>query len=146
MEKVLGWRSQHDRLERWRARIAREEAKPVVADEDEQDAALLDLYLAFFVNCYALADWLVNSGAAAEADMRRRIEAHTGMSLCRDICNRSKHFILKHRPSVDAEFSILREYRGRDCPNELLVLAGPRCVSLRELAGECAAFWREFAP
>jgi hypothetical protein len=100
-------------------------------------------YLAFFINCYALADWFVNSGTVAEDEMRRRIRTHSGMSLCRDICNRAKHFIL-NSPSVDAEFSILREYRGRDCPNELLILAGPKAVNLRELVAECADFWREF--
>jgi len=134
MENILGWRSQYDRMERWRRRIL-SRGEGCISDQD-----LLDFYLAFFVSSYALRDWLVNSGIIPAADIDRLIHADRAMRLCRDLCNRSKHFRIS-RPSVDASFSILREYRGDDQPNALAVIAGSEKRDLWDVVDGCVQFW-----
>jgi hypothetical protein len=108
MENILEWRSQYDRMKRWLAKL-REFGR------DQEDEERLDLYLAFFLNCYSLLDWFVKSGGIDASEIHNRIQASEAMRLCRDICNRSKHMQIgsPHKPSTEADFSLAREYTHR---------------------------------
>lgn len=140
MENILGWRSQYQRMERWLGRIAAQAGS-------EADHDLLDMYLAFFLNCYSLRDWFVKSGVIAEADIDDLIQRNRQMRLCRDLCNRSKHLRIS-RPSTDADFSIYREYRGPGHPHALAIIAedakGIQNADLWDVAHACARFWGDF--
>jgi hypothetical protein len=108
------------------------------------DQDLLDFYLAFFQSCFALRDWLAESGFVAKPDIDRLIQADSSMRICRDVCNRSKHFRLKRPPSTDADFSISREYQGEGHRNSLMIIAGDQKRELWNVAEECISFWRNF--
>lgn len=125
LESLFGWHSQYDRFMRWHARLKSEPT--------------LDMLLAFFLNCYALRDWLIQSEALSRAALDERINADPAMRLCRDLCNRSKHLVL-NRASVDAQFAILREYRGKTRPPGIVVLAEGVKSDLNEVADRCVAF------
>src|SRR5580658_10920578 len=137
MENILGWGSQYDRMLRWHHRIR---SCPRETTSDQLD--VLDFYLAFFQTSYALRDWFVKSGVMQEAEIDTLIHANPALSLCRDLCNRAKHFHIS-RPSVDANFSILREYRGAGQPNALSVIAGSENLDLWDVAEGCTQFWAD---
>lgn len=142
MENILGWRSQFERMDRWYQRIVHQQAVP--GRNDDADADILDLYLAFFLNCYSLRDWFVKSGAISDAVLAEAIKSSPDMQLCRDLCNRSKHMSLDRQASVDAGFSILREYRGQNRPNALVIIAADTKRDLFDVVGGCQQFWKDF--
>jgi hypothetical protein len=109
-----------------------------------------DFVYAFFQNCHHLRHWLEADGAASGAELDRFIGAHPELRLCRDICNGTKHLRLS-RPSLDADFSIGREYVPAHGPgarphvNETwFVIAGGEKRDLFELADRCLALWVSF--
>ncbi|WP_107356376.1 hypothetical protein [Rhodopseudomonas palustris] len=134
-ERILTWRSQFHRLQRWFARLAPE--------EKITDIEKLDYYLAFFLNCYAMRDWLIQSRAISKADIDRLIFADDSMRLCRDICNRSKHLSLKDA-SFDAYFQISREYIHHDETTRWFIIAASEKRDLWDLASACMNFWLQF--
>jgi hypothetical protein len=136
MENILGWRSQFDRMERWHRRL---QSLPGTQSSDQE---ALDFYLAFFQSCFALRDWLVEGGFVTETQIDGLVQGDPSMRICRDVCNRSKHFRLNRRPSVDADFSILREYRGEGHVNALAIIAGDEKRELWDVADSCVWFWR----
>jgi hypothetical protein len=94
------------------------------------------MLLTFFLNCYALRDWLSKSSTLAANVIDTEIDGSFAMQLCRDLCNRSKHLTIS-RPSVDANFVITMEYRGKSRPAGIVVLAGGEKSDLHETAGKC---------
>jgi hypothetical protein len=134
LEKIRDWRSQYDRMLRWHVRL---KAVSSLSDDD-----LLDFYLAFFLTCYHLQEWLAESGAGAPKGLLNQARANIHMRLCRDICNRSKHFTIKSA-SVDSTFSIAREYRRRESKPSLVVLAGGEKFDLDETVQGCVSFWND---
>ncbi len=64
------------------------------------------------------------------------------MRLCRDICNRSKHFLINN-PSIDSGFSIAREYRRGETRPSLVILAGGDKFDLDETVQGCVSFWTD---
>jgi hypothetical protein len=123
-------------MERWHQRIR---SRPVEQGSDHDE---LDFYLAFFQSSCALQDWFIESAVVDKADTDGLIEADRSTRLCRDFSNRSKHFRLRRKPSVDADFSILREYRGEDRP--LSIIAGEEKRDLWDVADGCIRFWQAF--
>lgn len=128
LESLHGWRSQYERIYRWHGKL-----------KTEGD---LDSYISFFVNCHALKDWLEQCGEFAKGELDALMDGDWYMSLCRDLCNRSKHLVIDRRVSVDRNWSICLEYRGADNPSEMVVLAGGKKVDLAVLPGACLAFWK----
>jgi len=110
----------------------------------------LDFVLAFFLNCYALRDWLQKSQMVSAIDLDTLFRANSDLQICRDICNGSKHFEI-NKPSIDAKFSIVREYvpdpyYGRLAyPVErLVILAGQHQREIAELVQACLKAWSDF--
>lgn len=132
LEKIRDWRSQYDRMLRWQKRT---QTLTRVSHDD-----LLDFYLAFFQTRHHLQEWIAKSKEAQIRDLRERAKENEYMQLCRDICNRSKHFII-NAPSVDATFSIAREYRRGESKPSLVVLASGNKVDLDEAVEGCIRFW-----
>jgi hypothetical protein len=65
------------------------------------------------------------------------------MKICRDVCNRIKHHTLKGNPSIDADWSIGREYvfwgeRGE----KFFVIADDKRDAMDVVRG-CVKFWNE---
>lgn len=132
MENILGWRSQYDRMKRWAAKL-----RETGADQEQ-----LDLYLAFFLNCYSLRDWFIKSDVIGAGELDSLIGASEAMRLCRDLCNRSKHLRLTQRPSTEADFSIAREYAHEG--TRFLILFLGRQRDLFQVAAECVSSWEDF--
>jgi hypothetical protein len=69
------------------------------------------------------------------------------LQVCRDICNGAKHLVI-NQPSVDAAFSIGREYAppriGSDSPDpeRWFVIAGGDKYDALALVDECVAAWQ----
>lgn len=81
----LPYREQMDRIRRLKTDIER---FSVSTDDNFKDA--IDAFTSFFIQCYHLRDWLL------ESHYRRReldefISNSPSLSLCRDIANKQKH-------------------------------------------------------
>lgn len=109
----------------------------------------LDVLLTFFQNCYALRDWIQNDERAPKTDLDTLMSSSEALRICRDICNGSKHLTISH-PSIDADFSIGREYipcslvTGLPSPHRWFIVAGTEKHDVLELAGECMKTWELF--
>jgi hypothetical protein len=127
-----GWQDLYLSLGTWPYRIA-ESYHHGNRERDE-----LDFFLCFFVQCHAMRDWAIKSGALSKIDIDLLMESYDCMRLCRDIANRYKHLEIS-RPSVDANWSIWVDSNASD---------GPLCISARgktwrvwDLMMECINFW-----
>ncbi len=78
-----------------------------------------DLYLSFFVQCYHLRDWIVNSKVVKSHEIDEFIKSSYEFGLCRNLCLGVKHYhVTKPSTPQMADFSqdvgikipIVREY------------------------------------
>jgi len=134
-ENILSWRSQHDRLKRWSHRL--HEFGDASSFQER-----LDFFLAFFLNCYALRDWFINSNSISQTEMDNLIQSDEAMRSCRDICNRSKHLTLNRPASTEPNFSIARECTPSGDRFFIAYLDSIR--DLFEVAMSCVKFWDDF--
>jgi hypothetical protein len=109
-----------------------------------------DDLIAFFQFCYSLRDWLEAADPNFKPKIRSRISQSDTMRICRDICNRTKHYKIKD-PSVDPQWSIGREYVPPDTlglrpglTETWFLIAGTKKLDVFELARECFEFWKGF--
>jgi hypothetical protein len=131
-----GWHGQYERMIRWHQRVIR---AALTGSSDLEDFALV-----FFQVCYHLRDWMIETGGATRLELDRLFAESMDLRVCRDICNGAKHLNIT-RPSVDAGFSIGREYAPYEPTNvRLFVIAGAK-HDLLELAARCVDAWRVFA-
>ena len=81
---MASWREQYDRMKRWRKRVQ--------SEGDDSDN-VRDNFYAFAQACHHLVDWLEND--KSQPIRRSEAKAHVAKSailtVCRDICNGSKH-------------------------------------------------------
>src|SRR5260370_12690727 len=84
-----GWQDQRARVGRWHKRLT---SLSYGIPTDVHKAEALDDVYAFFMNCYHLRDWIIQSEFRDRADVDAFIDGNLALSLCRDICNGMKHF------------------------------------------------------
>jgi hypothetical protein len=147
VHKTGGWKSQYERMRRWH-RLVHEigRARKSIGDTEQEH----DFIYAYFQNCYHLRDWLQNSSMATAEELREFFRLNEPMGVCRDICNGTKHWQID-RPSVDADFSIGREYVPANWPGERphvnqswFIVAGQSKHDIFQLADTCMALWDSF--
>lgn len=152
IHKSKGWMAQWERARRWHLRLKVIGSQCRTDGNTEDD---WDFVYSFFQNCFCLRDWLEESGLVSKDDLNRLINSHIELGICRDICNGTKHFNIKF-PSVDGEFSLLREYVPASDPaprphinQKWLLLAGNEQVGshrfdIFDLADRCMNLWEAF--
>jgi hypothetical protein len=136
-ENVRGWSQLYISLADWPDRI-RESNRSSNRLRNE-----LTFYLCFFVQAYSVRDWLSKQGILKSAEIDELIRSYISMRICRDICNRYKHFIISN-PSIDADWSIQRRQINpfSDASDwEWAVIAGDQNISLWDLMIRCIGFW-----
>ncbi len=92
------WREQYARMLRWRVRLS--ETRNANESDADYELRFGDIVHAFFIDCYHLRDWLVmDSGLHSDKQMVVTIKKLAGDSVwlrrCRDICDGSKHLVVK---------------------------------------------------
>ncbi len=139
-EKILGWRTRWASVQRWRDRC-------VACFEDGRcanDQDFVDFFLAFMMLCYSLRDFTIHSGGVSKDDIDPRIGKCDAMRLCRDICNRAKHHTLDKKPSIDADWSLGREYiPWSNGHHKWFVVADGKKYDPLDLVSGCIRFWEE---
>ena len=101
IHKSDGWRGQLERVHRWQRRVTHS------ANIGSGD--LEDFVFALFQNCYHLREWIEKTAKVPSSELDGLFARTPELRVCRDICNGTKHLTLS-RASVDADFSIGREY------------------------------------
>lgn len=93
---------QFERIKRWHQRL---EEIYVGREHDRSTDYYQDVLYAFFQNCFYLRDWLINSGAVSKIAIDNLINADEDMKMCRDLCNGSKHLMIRD-PSIDPNIKV----------------------------------------
>ena len=135
IHKNDGWRGQLERVHRWHDRMTHS-AK--IGSRDLEDFAFV-----FFQNCYHLREWLLKTSIFPRSDVAELFSQTKELRLCRDICNGTKHLTIKH-PSIDADFSIGREYDPWSVSRYRLFLIADDKYDILELAARCVKILDEF--
>jgi hypothetical protein len=137
-ERVFGWTQLYLNLADWPDRI-RECHRSGNRLRDE-----LTFYLCFFSQAYSIRDWLRKQGVTTTQVIDAAIAGEPAMRMCRDICNRYKHYIITS-PSIDAGWSIQRRlvnpFVGDD-EWEWTIIADEHHLSLWDLMIRCIGFGR----
>jgi hypothetical protein len=145
-DKVLGWRTQYDVMLRWfeRCKNVHHTDGRYTSFEDA-----LDFILVFFIYCYHLSDYVVETGSITRPEIDKLIEQNKNMQICRDICLRVKHHNISQsrsvKKSLDKDFSIGREYSSPYSPageNLFLILDGEKLDPL-SIVHNCVNFWQD---
>jgi hypothetical protein len=138
-EKILGWRSQYEAMLRWHKRC--ESCHKGECYTSWTDA--LDFILAFFVFCYHVRDYAIQTGCIDATEMDDLIKGNTYMRICRDACNRLKHHTITRNPSIDVDWSIGREFVSWPDRGEKLFLIADDKLDAMEVVRGCVKFWNE---
>ncbi len=135
-EKVRGWSQLYLSLADWPDRI-RECHRSDNRKRDE-----LTFYLCFFAQAYSIRDWLVKQGVVKSNELDAAILGDFAMQICRDICNRYKHYVISN-PSIDADWAIQRRVINPflDDDWEWTVIADKHNIALWDLMIRCISFW-----
>lgn len=135
-EKVRGWSGLYLSLADWPDRI-RECHNSANRLRDE-----LTFYLCFFAQAYSVRDWLVKQGVLKSNEIDEAISSEIAMQICRDICNRYKHYTLSS-PSIDGDWLIQRRVVNPFVSDEWewTVIADKHNLSLWDLMVRWIAFW-----
>jgi len=135
IHKNGGWQGQLNRVHRWHQRLV---SSAITGSSDLEDFAFT-----FFQNCYYLRDWVEKTSNTDGADLDILFSQSRELQLCRDLCNGTKHLTIS-KPSIDANFSIAREY-DPSCEHKyrLVVIADDK-YDLLELADKCRREWESF--
>ena len=146
VHKTDGWRGQYERVKRWHGLVQHIGTQRKIGDTEQEH----DFVCAFFQNCYHLRDWLHNTHAVPAKSLEEFFREHEPMRVCRDICNGTKHWRIDH-PSVDAAFSIGREYVPANWPTDRpqlnaswFIICGSTKYDIFQLADACVALWDSF--
>jgi hypothetical protein len=136
-EKVLGWRSQYEAMLRWYKRCeACHKCYTSLSDA-------LDFILAFFLFCYHMRDYAIETGCISREEMEALIQSNCCMKICRDVCNRLKHHTITRNPSIDKDWSIGRELVLWSDHGEKLFLIADEKFDAMEIVRGCVKFWNE---
>jgi hypothetical protein len=108
----------------------------------------------FFVCSYHLRDWISNSGALSNDELKNFFDSRIEMQICRDICNGLKHLVLDERASFGEnkgspfDRTILREYTPLNSMpvknSDYVIFVGSEKYDVLELVGKCPNLWRDF--
>ena len=135
IHKNDGWRGQLERMRRWQIRVVQ------AANVGSPD--LEDFIFVFFQNCYHLREWLEKTANVERKDLDALFAQTFDLRLCRDICNGTKHLTLNNA-SVDAAFSIGREYDPSSPSGHRFFIIANGKYDLLDLTSRCLRAWDEF--
>jgi hypothetical protein len=150
------WWEQYHRMKRWRRQL-----DTLIQRRTERADAhieqLRDLFFAFFQTCDHMQDWLANDAwnPMSRAEVEAYVHTSPALSVCRDLCNGSKH------ARLDAKRVDLREdhkitnvqtiYTGDEEIAKMLHLEPTLTLIYRgepvdpfDLADRCVAAWDSF--
>ena len=147
------WQDQHERVGRWHKRLSA--IRRGIPPDKGQAEALDDVY-AFFMNCYHLRDWIIESGFKTKDKVDAFVRADPDLALCRDICIGLKHFRAKTAWSPSGLTWSTASELTFSFPSGVAVTGpifderwvfttdGTEPVDMFELAGRCIAAWDRF--
>lgn len=141
-----GWKKQFQRMIRWLKVLKKNQTD--YSKWKEVDI-YLDIVITCFQNIFHFKDWLINDASISSTEINEFIKLHKELGLCRDICNGTKHFEIKHQASVDENFMIIRgqdpAYKKHNGPEYfILVLSKAGIHQPSELAQKCIRLWSSF--
>ena len=99
----------------------------------------------FFVHCFHLKDWLVNTGTASVADVQAHIDS-TPLRWCDAMCNSDKHHTRTRGVTARIRETSISPEDGRATVTIEVDWAGPtaKLIDALDLAEQCVDAWRQF--
>jgi len=141
-----GWQTQFQRIIRY-LRIL--QTQKIDYSNWKDINAYLDVVITCFQNIFHLKDWLLNSTTLSNTELNKFIKQHKELGLCRDICNGTKHFEIKHHASIDKNFMIVRAQDPAYLKNKgpeyfILILSKAGIHQPFAFAKKCLQLWSDF--
>lgn len=145
---------QFERVKRWHETLNK--IKVSNSPEKETDYQV-DCIYAFYMNCYHLKDWLINSDAITNKEANDFIEKNLELKICRDLTNGAKHLklnnpslkergFLGHDVTLQREYDYFQKILKYDNPIQninYVILVGSEKYNVFELADKCMRLWEE---
>lgn len=116
-QKNNRWKEQYDRVRRWYEKTRTVDFYEKFKDKEYRDDRQilidlflhqnsitdegLDIYYAFFINCFHLKDWLKHSNVLAVDLINDFFHKNEYMKLCHIICTGSKHLVISNEKILD---------------------------------------------
>jgi hypothetical protein len=146
---VNPYEEQIDRAKRWYGRFQE------ITDGRKHDRSVefaRDEVFAFFQNCYHVKDWIIEDKAMTIEDRKRVVEQFIteseSLCLCADLCNATKHLVLKTTRSHDSP-EIARAHYGLNVSAGVLkvrfeISTDSGSIDAFDLATRCLSEWDRF--
>jgi hypothetical protein len=142
-----GWPEQWARVQRRHRRLAQIRAAPPAKGAPGEPEALDDV-LAFFGDCFHLADWLKNDRVDPHPEARKFVHETEVLLICRDLANGTKHCVLDSRwpaSTYPNMTTTAQTIAGSPAQARWLVEVEPGDRrDLFDLADQCVKAWRSF--
>ncbi|MEK7540880.1 MAG: hypothetical protein AAB529_01415 [Patescibacteria group bacterium] len=147
MKYKFPYQEQYNRISR-----LRDELNLYTVATDKNFEIALDKFTSFFIQCYHLRDWIINSGYL-KSKVDKFVRSNTYLSLCRDLANNQKHQkITKYVPANFVDFGIgistpisrYYDYIKKQARFGIDVWEFKAPVDVIEVADRCLKSWQDF--
>lgn len=135
------------RVKRWYRRL---EEIHIGREHNRESDYYQDVLYSFFQNCFHLKDWLIESGVTNNKVVDKFISSEDDMKICRDLCNGSKHLVIKD-PSIDPGIKVKNRAFSLSLSNEsprikvvYWIEADGGVYHAFDVATRCLVLWEEF--
>ncbi len=147
---------QFERIKRWYDIL--NQIKNSNSPENQADYQV-DCIYTFFMNCFHLKDWLINSNVDQNA-IHKYINENKELKICRDICNGAKHLKLTNpsigkgsdmnmglRVTLHKEYDPYHEVTNNTKPLDnatYVIVADFEKFNVFDLSDKCMELWEDF--
>ena len=144
--KDLMYRIHLDKIRRWLKKIKSFYNEQPEIEFDE----LLDCYEVYCIFCYHLRDYLIESSLFDKAKVDNFIQSNPELKICRDICTRTKHLIVRE-PMIDSNVAIVGNFVSSNSTSDRPHLYYDWQIEVNnekrnplEVATKCLSLWESF--
>ncbi|MFA5086870.1 MAG: hypothetical protein WC470_01040 [Candidatus Paceibacterota bacterium] len=149
MKNILPYQEQLDRVKRLKEDIGR-----FSTATDENFKSAVDAFTSFFIQCYHLRDWLIQSRYGSR-DINIFISKSVSLTLCRDLANMQKHtkidlyesqyhFVNHKFLDISTPITVYSDPARKENRFGIDIKEFGTLVDVIDLAGECVEEWEKF--
>lgn len=149
MKNILPYREQLDRVKR-----LEEDIKRFSIATNENFKSAVDAFTSFFIQCYHLRDWLIQSRYGSR-DINIFISKSVSLTLCRDLANMQKHtkidlyesqyhFVSHKFLDISTPITVYHDPARKEDRFGIDIKEFGTLVDVIDLAKECVEEWENF--
>jgi hypothetical protein len=145
------YKAQYEAMKRWYWRLQPYLGTGKQTVFSKIDTYPSDFFEAFFITCYHIRDYLIDSGIRKE-EIDNFINGSVPLKICADLCNLTKHVrFVKRKPrmspdiKLDTPVFMYRNESGEETVSSMLMIQdGDKLYDPLKLAENCIKEWNKF--